>query len=164
MGGGITLDGIHELDYIHWLLGEVNKVFCFSGKLSSLEIDTEDTAEILLHFNSGAIAEVHLDYIQRSYARSCQIIGEEGTILWDFNEGQIKLYTSATQNWQIFLQPADYDINRMYLDEMKHFLDCIEGKAQPMQDIRSAKKTLQIAFGARESAEIGYSIKLMENK
>ena len=57
LGGGIILDGVHEIDYITWLLSEVSQVVCFSDKLSSLEIDTEDTAEILLRLKSGAIAD-----------------------------------------------------------------------------------------------------------
>jgi len=160
LGGGIILDGIHEIDYITWFLGEVNQVFCFSGKLSSLEIDTEDTAEILLRFSSGTIAEVHLDYIQRSYSRSCQIIGEAGTILWDFNERQVRLYTAEIGKWQIFSQKPDYDTNEMYIEETKHFLQCIEGVNRPMQDINAAKRVLEIALAAKEAAKIGKVVNL----
>ena len=131
LGGGVILDSIHEIDYITWYLGDVSQVFCFSGKLSSLEIDTEDTAEILLQFRSGAIAEVHVDYIQRSYGRSCQVIGEEGTILWDINERQVELYSAETGEWKTFPQAVDYDMNEMYIEELKHFLQCIEGKSNP---------------------------------
>jgi len=70
LGGGVILDGIHEIDYIRWFLGEIRQVFCFAGKFSNLEIDTEDIAEILLKFETGAIAEIHLDYIQRFRGRS----------------------------------------------------------------------------------------------
>jgi len=160
LGGGIILDGIHEIDYITWFLGEVSQVFCFSGKLSSLEIDTEDTAEILLRFSSGAIAEVHLDYIQRSYGRSCQIIGEEGTILWDLNERQVKLYTAESGTWQKFFQKPDYDTNEMYIEETKHFLQCIEGKNRPLQEINSAKRVLEIALAAKEAAKTGKVVRL----
>jgi len=160
LGGGIILDGIHEIDYIAWLMGEVSRVCCFAAKISSLEIDTEDTAEILLGFASGAVAEVHLDYVQRAYARSCQIIGEEGTILWDMNEKQVKLYTAADKKWQVFPQAADYDINQMYIDQMQHFLDCLEGKAIPLQDINAGKKALEIALAAKQSAESDRIIKL----
>lgn len=160
LGGGVILDGVHEIDYITWFLGEVSQVFCLSGKLSSLEIDTEDTAEILLQFRSGAIAEVHLDYIQRSYGRSCQIIGEEGTILWDFNEGQVKFYSADIRKWQVLLENPNYDINEMYIEEMKHFLQCVEGKAKSMQDINSGKRILQIALAAKESAKTGKKVSL----
>jgi len=160
LGGGIILDGIHEIDYITWFLGDVSQVFCFSGKLSSLEIDTEDTAEILLRFSSGTIAEVHLDYIQRSYSRSCQIIGEEGTILWDFNERQVRLFTSESGKWHTFAQKPDYDTNEMYIEEMKHFLQCIEGKSRPLQEINSARRVLKIALAAKEAAKTGKVVSL----
>src|SRR5215813_3907127 len=55
LGGGANLDAIHEIDYVRWLLGEV------AGKLSQLQIDTEDVAEILLRFENGAVGEIHLD-------------------------------------------------------------------------------------------------------
>ncbi len=153
LGGGVILDGIHEIDYVRWFLGEASHVFCFSGKLSSLEIETEDTAEIFLNFKTGAIAEIHLDYIQRAYARSCQIIGEEGTILWDMNEGQVKCYSAANKEWQVFPQKHDYEINQMYVEEMEHFLLCLKGKVKSVQDISSAKKALEIALAAKDSAK-----------
>ena len=162
LGGGIILDGIHEIDYITWLMGGVDKVFCFAGKLSSLEIDTEDTAEILLKLKSGALAEVHLDYVQRSCARACQIIGEEGTILWDINEKKVRLYTAADKKWQEYPQPPDYDLNNMYTDEMKHFIACLEGEAQPVQDIAAGREALLIALAAKESAQTGKMIKLIK--
>ena len=70
LGGGILLDAVHEIDYIRWLLGPVRSVACFAGKLSHLEIQTEDTAALLLRFMDGTVGEVHLDYVQRAYSRT----------------------------------------------------------------------------------------------
>ena len=158
LGGGVILDGVHEIDYLRWLLGEVKSVFCLSGKFSSLDIDTEDMAEILLSFVCGAIAEVHLDYIQRAYGRSCQIIGEEGTILWDFSDNQVRSYSARLKEWQTWHQPADYDINAMYLEEMRHFVDCIREQARPSQDLGNARRVLEIALAAKQSSVIGRTI------
>jgi predicted dehydrogenase len=155
MGGGIILDGIHEIDYISWFLGAVNKVACFSGKLSSLQIDTEDTAEIMLQFQNGAIAEVHLDYIQRYYARSCQIIGEQGTILWDIHEKQVRLYSSSTGEWQTFPEKPGYDLNEMYIDEIKYFIECVKERKTTMSDVTGGAQVLKIAIAAKESASGG---------
>lgn len=160
LGGGIILDGVHEIDYVTWLLGEASQVFCFSDKLSSLEINTEDTAEILLRLKSGNIIEVHLDYVQRAYSRSCQIIGEEGTMLWDFNDKQVKLYSARTKEWQLFDEESNYDTNQMYIEEMEHFIDCIEGKATSINDVIEAKRVLEIALGAKESSRIKKIISL----
>ena len=49
-GGGVILDLIHELDYLTWLLGPASSVACFADRVSGLEIETEDTAAMLLRF------------------------------------------------------------------------------------------------------------------
>ncbi len=152
LGGGVILDAIHEIDYIRWLLGEVAGATCLAGKLSSLEIDTEDTAAILLRFESGAVGEVHLDYVQRVYSRTCQIIGEEGTIHWDYTAGQVRWYSPRAKDPKIFENPAGWESNRMYLDEMKHYLGCLAGEEEPAADVFEAARVLQIALAAKQSA------------
>ena len=53
---GIILDASHEIDYVRWLAGsEVSEVSCFAGHLSSLETESEDTAEINLRFENNII-------------------------------------------------------------------------------------------------------------
>ncbi|HEX2226097.1 MAG TPA: Gfo/Idh/MocA family oxidoreductase [Candidatus Binatia bacterium] len=152
LGGGVILDAIHEIDYIRWLIGEVSGLFCLAGKLSHLEIDTEDTAALLLRFENGALGEVHLDYIQRAYSRSCQIIGEEGTIYWDYMAGQVRWYSARAKGWQCFANPAGWEANQMYLDEMRHFVDCLAGRAVPEQDVLQGARALAIALAAKSSA------------
>jgi predicted dehydrogenase len=153
LGGGIILDGIHEIDYIRWLLGEVVAVACFAGKLSHLEIDTEDTAAILLRFENGTIGEVHLDYVQRAYSRSCHIIGDEGTIRWDYEAGEVRCYSAATGKWQVIPNPPDWKPNQMYMDEMEHFLNCLARKEEPLLDVFEGRRVLEIALAAKASAE-----------
>lgn len=152
LGGGVILDAIHEIDYIRWLLGEVEGATCLTGKLSRLEIDTEDTAAILLRFESGAIGQVHLDYVQRAYSRTCQVIGDEGTIHWDYRAGEVRWYSAHAKEWQVFTNPAGWEANHMYLDEMKHYLECLAGEEKPAADIIEAARVLQIALAAKQSA------------
>jgi predicted dehydrogenase len=153
LGGGVILDAIHEIDYIHWLLGDVVSAACLAGKLSQLEIDTEDLAAMLLRFESGAIGEVHLDYVQRAYSRTCQLIGEEGTIHWDYAAGEVRWYSAHTKQWQVFSDPPHWNSNQMYVDEMKHFLNCLAGTERPMVDVFGAARVLQIALAAKASAQ-----------
>lgn len=162
-GGGIILDAVHELDYIRWMLGPVESVSCFAGKLSRLEIETEDNAAILLKFCSGAIGEVHLDYVQRAYSRSCHIIGEEGTIRWDWNSGEVRLYRAADKKWKSYPIPARWEVNRMYSDELRHFLRCLKGKEKPALDVFEAAKVLNVALAAKESAATGRVVRLRGN-
>ena len=48
LGGGAILSQIHEIDYLYWLFGLPRRVFALGGHLSNLEIDVEDTVEILM--------------------------------------------------------------------------------------------------------------------
>jgi predicted dehydrogenase len=154
LGGGILLDS-HEFDYMTWFLGDVVEVFCLSAKLSDLEIGTEDTAEVLLRFNSGSIGEIHLDYTQRAYQRNYEFFGENGTLKWDFHDRKIWLYTTPGKKWEAFEEPIDYDLNDMYIEEMRHFVDCIQNGKETMTDIRSGWNTLQVIMAAKSSARDG---------
>ena len=158
LGGGIILDAIHELDYIRWLLGDVVVVASVAGTLSRLDIDTEDVAAILLRFASGAIGEVHLDYVQRAYSRTCQLIGEEGTIRWDYAAGETRWYTAATRAWQVVSNPPRWEPNDMYVDEMRHFLQCVAREEEPMVDVQEAACALEVARAAKTSSETGAAV------
>lgn len=158
LGGGVVLDAIHELDYARWLLGDVSAVACFAGHLSGLEIETEDVAAILLRFASGAIGEVHLDYVQRTASRTCQLIGEEGTLRWDFASGTTRLVAPGGET--AFPAPAGWEPNAMYVAELEHFLACLAGHDEPAQSLRDGRAALEIALAALASAESGSTVRL----
>ena len=151
MGGGVVLDGIHEIDYARWLFGEVEEVYSQGGKTSSLEIDTEDTVDILMRMVAGFSVSIHMDYIQRVICRTCKIIGEEGTIFWDISQGTVALFTAGQKTWQCFPEPEGYNINQMYLDEMQHFLNCLAGQEISTLDVHEAKRVLQITLAIKDS-------------
>ena len=153
-GGGCILDCIHEIDLVRWYLGEVDEVFCMSGHLSSLEIETEDVAALVCRHQGGVISEIHLDYVQRTYERGCQIAGELGTIFWELNK-EVRWFDAGRQCWNNFSEPADYDLNHMYRDEMKHFLECVQNGSRSILPIEEAVHVMQIVFAAKISAREG---------
>ncbi|MCA9587268.1 MAG: Gfo/Idh/MocA family oxidoreductase [Myxococcales bacterium] len=154
LGGGVVLDAIHELDYVRWLMGDVTEVAALAGHQSHIEIDTEDTASILMRFASGAFGEVHLDYVQRTYTRSCHIIGDEGTIAWDFGaKGDVRVFTAATKAWETRPGPAGWEANTMYVDELRHFVACLRREATPEQDVAEARRVLDVALAVKRSAD-----------
>lgn len=152
LGGGILLDS-HEFDYVTWFLGPVQSLACMADRVSALEIDTEDTAAVMLKFASGAIGEMHLDYTQRAYQRNFEFFGEEGTIWWDIRERSVKLFEAGRGGtWTIFDEPAAYDLNAMYVDEVRHFLDCIDRQAAPLTDLRQGLRVLKLILAAKQSS------------
>jgi predicted dehydrogenase len=154
-GGGCILDCIHEIDLTRWYLGDVQEVFCMADHISSLEIHTEDVAALTCRHASGAISEIHLDYIQRNYQRGCHIVGEHGTIDWDFNDGEVRWFEAHTKQWTASPQPPGWNVNQMYVDEMRHFIECLRDCTPTTLSISEALAVMQIAFAAKASARDG---------
>ena len=158
-GGGVILDLIHEIDYVTWLMGDAKEVMSMNGRVSSLEIQTEDTAAILIRFMNNAIGTINLDYIQRTLSRSCRIIGEEGTITWDFLNQKVSWYLATDKAWHEFSY-SGFQRNDRFLAEMKHFLECLQGKAKPEVNLESGSRSLKIALAAKESGKTGKVVML----
>lgn len=158
-GGGVILDLIHEIDYVTWLMGEAKEVICMNGHASALEIQTEDTAAILIRFESGAIGTINLDYVQRTLSRSCRVIGDRGTITWDLVNQKVAWYLVEDTAWHEFTY-AGFQRNDRFLAEMKRFLDCLGGNAQPEVDLESGARSLKIALASKESGNSGKAVVL----
>ncbi len=149
-GGGIILEESHELDYVAWLGGRVESVYAAAGKLSDLEIVAEDVALMVLRLEGGALGEVHVDCVQREYRREAHVVGTEGTATWVYEKG-VRLARASREPEFFDIVP---DPNQMYLDEVRCFLNCIAGNAQPPVDGASALQDLRVALAAKESARI----------
>lgn len=148
-GGGIILDASHELDMIRWLGGEVQSVWCAAGKVSGLEMDAEDTAEITLRMRRGFFAQVHVDCVQRGYTRTCKVTGTEGTLVWDAAFG-VRHYDAKAKVWHE--EPIGVEPNSIYFEEMAHFLACLRGEARVLVDGAAGRAALAIAMAAKRSA------------
>ena len=55
LGGGILLDGSHEIDYMTWLFGAPRELACMADHVSELEVNVEDCATILMRFADGTV-------------------------------------------------------------------------------------------------------------
>lgn len=150
-GGGIVLDRIHELDYVTWLFGAPTRVLAMTGRLSSLEIETEDIAEILLRFPGGAIGSVHVDYLQRQYVCAMKIVCERGSIEWRFKPSSVRVLGEAGA-WSTAFEDAAPDVNAMYVAELAHFFGCVERGEPPINGVAEAARTLDVALAALEAA------------
>lgn len=153
LGGGILLDGSHELDYILWLLGDPSRVICQADHVSSLEVDVEDSATLLLQFPGRVRAELHLDFVQRSYTRNCKVVGELGTALWDFSAREVRWFLAADRAWQSWAY--EFEANDMYQAELRHFFQSLEQGTIPMVDLEQAGKVVMLVEAAKVSSEEG---------
>jgi len=151
LGGGVVLTLIHEIDYIYWLFGEIDSVFAFAEKLSSLEIDVEDTASIILKTKNNAVVELHLDYIQKPATRTCEIVGKKGKIVWDYLKNEVKLFQTEENRWMKYREKS-FERNDMYVDELNHFLKCINGEEKQKITKKDVKEAMKIVEAVKKSS------------
>jgi len=168
--GGVILDASHEYDYVRWLLNDkVTSVYCRVHKSNSIKTETESTASIMLNFKKGTTVNVLLDYMRPKYERSCVILGENGSLKWDFNRGDLKKNygtkskSSVTlhnlKNKQRNFSFSGY-VNDMYVEEMKNFLKSIVSNSQIMCDGWDGLETLKIGLAALKSSKTNKIVNL----
>lgn len=74
-GGGVLLDLSHELDYIQWLFGDFDdeSLVGFNGKISELEISSDDTLMLVGKTKQNTLIQLNLDYFSKNPKRLMRI-------------------------------------------------------------------------------------------
>ena len=135
LGGGVLLDLSHEIDYAVWLFGKVKTIKAELTKSKKLGIETEAKAELKLVFKSGVKADILLDYLNKKHLRHCLIKGDKGSLSWDFKQ-------IVKQGW---------DVNQMYIAEIKHFIKAVQGKELPGASGEQGRYVVAIVEAAKKS-------------
>ena len=120
MGGGVLLDAIHELDYLYYKFGPIEKISYTKNKLTNITNDTEDLVIGRIKFKNGTIADFTLNYLSEKYQRYYDIL----------SKGILKRIN------------LDLD-NQMYIDEISYFIECIKLNTQGMNSFKEAHTLLK---------------------
>lgn len=147
--GGAILDCIHEIDLALWYFGDARVIGSAHLQANSIGLETDGLAEILLAHTNGVLSSVHVNFIQRDYRRTCQVIGSEGTLSWDFSLGYISRYGSDGSVAETIPQPEGWEVNQMYRDELVHFFAAIQDRTTTMNPLAGGLRALEIALLVR---------------
>lgn len=164
-GGGIILDGSHEYDYLRWLFeDEIKSVYCQTRSTDSIKTETESFASIILKTKKGLIANLNIDYLRPFYERSCYIIGEKGSLRWEYNltksawstytqkvNSKVTLQLLSKSSSQVFNNIIR--VNDMYINEIRNFVESIVLNKKPLVDGFDGLNTLRLGVAALESAK-----------
>jgi len=151
LGGGALLELSHEIDYLVWLFGKFNAVYCIATNSGALDIDVEDSVDALLINERGFSVNLHMDFLQRSPSRYCKVIGEKGTLVWDLLNNSVSLHKSATEIHKIFSDPS-FDRNDTYINELLHFKSFVDGETEPQVGLAHAYYVLCVIDAMKASS------------
>lgn len=144
LGGGVILTEIHELDLLSWIVGAPKRVAAFGGKLSSLDIDVEDTVSASLWLQNGVVASITLCFVQEPPSRRFCINGENGRLVMEIPKLRV-IHEDTNGQSDVFDIP-DFDRNQMFVAEMREFLDWIDGGPAPSTTLQSVRAGQQAAL------------------
>jgi UDP-N-acetyl-2-amino-2-deoxyglucuronate dehydrogenase len=94
-GGAMMNQGIHAIDLMQWLAGDVEEVFAFSDTLTHERIEVEDTAVAVLRFVHGGLGVIEattsaypgfLKRVEILGSKGSVVIEEESIVKWEFDE------------------------------------------------------------------------------
>ena len=158
-GGGAVTDLSHEIDYVCWLMKDLpTSVIAVVKRVSSLEIDTDDIAELILKFDGGAIASIHMDLISRSFYRRCFIECTNGNLKWGEEPATVSTIKAGQDGW--INTNMDANRNIQFQNELEMFLDGVLEKKAPRPNISDGIHVLDIIQAAKESSKTGREIRL----
>lgn len=157
--GGVTLDlAIHDLDYLRWVLGDVERVFTRTTAWG--ENDGSEVSLTLLRFESGAVGHVESWWVgvpSVPFTTAFEFAGDEGHIEYDVEDVRpVAFY--GEDGVHVPRDPAGHDppLERDgYRRQLEHFVDCVETGTEPAITAADGVESLRVGLAALESAERG---------
>lgn len=140
MGGGVSIDLIHEWDYLTWLFGMPTQCQQIIGKVSNLEIDSDDLA-IYIGKNDKTAFELHLDYFGRQTIRTLDLFTADDTIHCDLIAGTVSYLKDGK------VVKLESERNAFQMREIEHFFDIVNNKIDNDSTPEHAYNVLKITKG-----------------
>jgi UDP-N-acetyl-2-amino-2-deoxyglucuronate dehydrogenase len=167
-GGALMNQGVHTVDLLLWLMGDVTRV---SAKVitASHKIEVEDTVVAMIEFASGAVGVLQVaTSAYPGYQRRVEVTGSEGTIILEHDRivaadlrtpvnelskpSELNTNSSATSP-----TVSDVSGHRRILED---FLKAIETNGQPVCDGREGRRSVELVQAIYESSRTAQSVSL----
>jgi predicted dehydrogenase len=140
--------GVHDLAVIFYLTGTPPLSSQISGQ-RRLRQGIEDDIYLHLIFENNVQAHLHTSWLWPKRRRQLTITGTKGMLVYDEIEQTVTLYRnginkSDLSNWDEGTELVFKGDGMPLTREMKHFLDCIEKRKDPISDGRSGADVIKV--------------------
>ncbi len=163
-GGALMNQGIHGIDLLQYLVGGVKSVYA-DCRTMARSIETEDTANILVEYNSGAVGVIQCTTCcEPGYPRRITISGTKGTIV--IKEDEIETWDIENKGIETRKSGMNANSNPLDLSSKYHqmqFSDLINTivlNQTPLVDVNEGRKAVEIILAAYESSREGKKVVL----
>lgn len=153
-GGGVLMNqGIHTIDLLQYLAGDVSSVSAYTGCLAHERIEVEDTAVIALEYASGAMGTISATTCDHpGFPRRIELYGTEGSAV---------LENEILKVWSFRDETADDELIREKYSQPEAALaenngpgiDCICHRREYLDFITSRRKGIPFSIDGAEGAK-----------
>jgi predicted dehydrogenase len=171
-GGGALIDiGVHMLDLAWHLLGEPRPT-CAFGTIyhkfvelapKDVKMDVEDSAFALVRFEGGRSLELSTSWTfnqpPQQQGNVCRIYGDKAAIDVYTTNGAV-LYRNFDEKGATKAVPLKPPRISGHAPLMRHFRQCIQGKAKPLVGPRQGVILMQMIEAIYKSAATGKSVRI----
>lgn len=159
-GGALMNQGIHGVDLLLYLAGDVKSVYAVSKTLAR-RIEVEDTLSAVLEFKSGATGVIQATTsVYPGYPRRLDLNGDKGSITLE--EGALVKWDIENNTKQdIVLQPTRYSSaatpTAISVDNHKRqfadVINALQTGTKPLIDVREGRRAVDLILAIYRSAE-----------
>jgi predicted dehydrogenase len=160
LGGGALLDESHWIDLMLWLIGRPDWVMGEVGRISGLEIETDDNVDMLAGFSDGPRVTLHLDLYGRPHEKSIRFEGTEGTLLWSDDPNRIAIGRGPAKEWRD--ESFKNERNDMFMAVAAEFLDMVSGAPPRTCTIADGIEAMRVIEALRRSSAEGKRVALKD--
>lgn len=167
-GGVLTNQASHHVDLLEWMMGEVDSVFA-KATTALANIETEDTAVVILKFRSGAVGVIEATTAARptDLEGSISILGEKGTVEiggFAVNEMKVWRFEEAKPEDEEVLSKFSVNPPNVYgfghQAYYQHVVNCISNEQPQMVDGLEGRRSLELISAIYESVETGREVSM----
>ena len=148
-GGALMNQGIHQLDYFQYVMGEVDEVFAYCATRAHERIDVEDLCMATLKFKNGALGILEASTVATpGFYTRIDINGSKGTVI---------LQNNTIQQWKV---EGEEEIQGTFTElphrlQLQEITDSILAGRPSLVNGREAVKVLCLVEAIYRSAESG---------